>query len=49
MSEAFRVWSKKQAELLQFSDIQILPAILYLTGSMRENSEPFPNSETTLI
>lgn len=56
MSEAFRVSSKKQAELLQFSDIQknggqfqILPAVLYLIGSMRENSEPFPNSETTLI
>ncbi len=58
MSEVPLISTEKQAELLQRSDIskkftagsrEWPSAAIYFVGSIMENSEPLPGSETTLI
>ena len=49
MSEIEKIFIENQGEMLQRSDISKKVVISYLTGSIIENSEPCPSSETTLI
>ena len=49
MSEIEKNFIENQGEMLQRSDISKKVVISYLTGSIIENSEPCPSSETTLI